>query len=100
MKLLRKLVTVVVLLAMLGIGTLFALQNREPVALDLLVYTFAPQSLALWLLGAFALGGILGMLASSAIILRMRTSLGSSKRQLNRAQGELNKLRAETPVTP
>ena len=99
MKLLRKLLTVIVILAMVAVGVLFALQNKAPVALDLLVYTFEPQSLALWILTAFAAGGVLGMLASSGILLRMRASLGSSRRQLDRTSAQLNKLRDQGAAT-
>ena len=95
MKLLRNLLTVLVLLATLGVGVLFALQNEIPIPLDLLVYTFEPRSLALWILLAFALGGLLGMLVSSVILVRTRAALGSCKRQLEKAQVEVRKLRDE-----
>lgn len=96
MKLLRNLLTVLVLLATLGVGVLFALQNEIPIPLDLLVYTFEPRSLALWILLAFALGGLLGMLVSSVILVRTRAALGSCKRQLEKAQVEVRKLRDES----
>ena len=73
MKQFRRIITLVIVLAAIFVGVLFALQNREPVALDLLVYTFSPRSLALWVLVAFALGGIAGIAVSSAILLRGRT---------------------------
>ncbi|QIB64666.1 lipopolysaccharide assembly protein LapA domain-containing protein [Kineobactrum salinum] len=90
---LRKLLSVLVLLVMLAAGVLFALQNREPIALDLLVYTFAPRSLALWILLALALGGVLGLLASSVIILRLRAGLGVANRKLEKSRLELDRLR-------
>ena len=93
MKFLRKLIAVVVVLAMLAVGILFALQNKAPVPLDLLVYTFEPRSLALWVLGAFALGGVLGILTATGIVLRLRTSLGSTRRQLAKAKAEIDGLR-------
>jgi uncharacterized membrane protein YciS (DUF1049 family) len=93
MKFLRKLLTVVVILAAVSVGMLFALQNKTPVPLDVLVYTFEPRSLALWVLAAFAIGGILGMLACSAIMLRQRASLGSARRQLARSRAEVGELR-------
>jgi putative membrane protein len=93
MKAFRKLITLVVVLATLAIGVLFALQNKTPVPLDLLVYTFDPKSLALWILASLAMGGLLGMLASSAIVLRLRTSLASTNRKLTKANTELAKLR-------
>jgi putative membrane protein len=93
MKFLRNLLTVVIVLATLAVGVLFALQNKMPVPLDLLVYTFEPKSLALWVLAAFAVGGVLGMLISSVILVRMQASLAAVKRQLAKARAEAGKLR-------
>ena len=93
MKLLRNLLYIAIVVAMAAVGVLFALQNEMPVPLDLLVVSFAPRSLALWLLIAFALGGVLGMLMSSGMVLRTRTALASANRQLNRSRAELDKLR-------
>jgi len=98
MKFLRHILTVLVALAMVGVGVLFALQNEAPVALDLLVYQFEPKSLALWVLSAFAIGGVVGLLVSSALLLRMRASLRASRRQLEKTRAELNELRAEGSV--
>lgn len=89
MKLLAKFFTLVIVLAMMIIGILFALQNKQPVPLDLLVYTFTPQSLALWVLCAFALGGLFGLLMSSLYLVRMRASLGVAKRELGKARTAL-----------
>ena len=97
MKLLRKLLFVAVALAMVALGVLFAVQNETLVPLDLLVYRFDPHSLALWILLAFALGGVLGLLMSSAIMLRQRASLGAVRRQLTRARAEADKLRGASP---
>jgi putative membrane protein len=98
MKLLRNLLTVLIVLATLAVGVVFALQNKVPVPLDLVVYTFGPQSLALWILVAFAFGGLLGMIVSSVILVRTRASLGSCRRQLDRAQAEVSKLRSTGPL--
>lgn len=98
MKHLRKLLTIVVVLATLLASVLFALQNEVSVPLSILVYTFEPQSLALWVLVAFAIGGALGMIVSSVILVRTRASLGASRRQLERALQELRSLRNASPV--
>ena len=95
MKILRKLLSILVVLATLAIGVLFSLQNKAPVPLDLLVYTFEPQSLAVWVLLAFVLGGVLGLVVSSLIIVRTRASLVACKRQLGRAREESSKSRVE-----
>ena len=94
MNVFRKLLTLVIVVATIAVGVLFALQNKAPVPLDLLVYTFNPKSLALWILASLALGGLLGLLASSAIVLRLRTSRASANRKLAKATAELAKLRA------
>ena len=93
MKFLRSLITILILIATLAVGVLFALQNKAPVSLDLLIYTFDPKSLALWVLLSLAVGGVLGMLISSGIVLRLRASLHSSNRKLSKAQTELDGLR-------
>lgn len=93
MKLLRKILYVLVGLAMLLAGILFALQNRDPVALDLLIYRFSPHSLALWLLSALGIGSLLGLLASGFIILRLRASLAVAGRKLDKCDRELDALR-------
>jgi len=88
-RLLRNLLSIAVVLVMVSVGVLFALQNRQQVPLDLLVYTLAPKSVALWVLSALALGGVLGVLVSSLIMMRMRIALGSTKRQLDKARAEV-----------
>jgi uncharacterized membrane protein YciS (DUF1049 family) len=98
MKQLRKLLTLIVVLAMLVASVLFALQNKAAVPLDLLVYTFGPQSLALWVLVAFALGGVLGMIVSSVILVRTRASLSACRKQLDRARDDAAKQRSNTAV--
>lgn len=100
MKFMRKIITVLIVLATLAVGMLFALQNKTPVPLDLLVYTLEPRSVALWVLLAFAVGGLLGMLACSAIVLRQRASLGSARRRLDKSRAEVGRLRdAPTEVS-
>jgi putative membrane protein len=94
MNLLRKLLTILVVLATVVVGVLFALQNTTLVPLDLLVYTFDPKSLALWVLAAFAAGGVLGMLTASGIILRLRTTLRMANKRTAKVMSELDTLRA------
>lgn len=93
MSLLRKLLILLVLLATITAGVLFALQNAVLVPLDLLFHTFEARSLSLWVLAAFALGGVLGMLTASGIILRLRNAVRTTRRQLVRARAEVDTLR-------
>ncbi len=93
MKQLRTIFTIILLLACVALGVLFALQNEQAVPLDMLFFSFSPRSLALWVLVAFALGGIVGLLVASLYMLRLRAALGSSRRQLARARAELEQVR-------
>ncbi len=94
MKFLSTILSILVIAATTGAGVLFALQNKTPVPLDMLVYTFEPRSMALWILGAFAIGGFSGLLISSGMVLRKRTALAVSDRQLKRTREELEQLRS------
>ncbi|NQY02581.1 MAG: DUF1049 domain-containing protein [Halieaceae bacterium] len=93
MKAVRTLITIAIVVAMLALGVLFALANDGIVALDVLIYRFESGSLALWVLLALALGGVLGLLASSVMMLRLRARNASLTRKLTRAKTELEKLR-------
>lgn len=99
MKLLRTLITVLILLAFVAIGVLFALQNKQAVPLDLLIFSFSPRSLALWILVSFGLGGLAGLLVSSLYMLRSRTALGATRRRLVRTEAELAQLRSKEVST-
>lgn len=96
---LRKLLALATALAMAAVGVLFALQNPDPVPLDVLVMTLPPRSLALWVLGALALGGVLGVLLSSFAMLRLRARLIAARRQVASAQAELDRQRTRDLAT-
>ena len=95
---LRKLLMLAIALGMAAVGVLFAIQNPEAVPLDVLVITLPPRSIALWVLGALTLGGVLGVLLSSLAVLRLRTRLIAARRQIASAQSELDRLRTRDLV--
>ncbi len=82
MNFLKNLLYFAVVMATLGLGALFAVQNTATVPLDLLVIHLSERSVALWVLLAFASGGIIGMLTSIGLVLRLRTALLRANRQL------------------
>jgi uncharacterized membrane protein YciS (DUF1049 family) len=84
MHILRNILLFLIALAMLALGALFAVQNDVAVPLDLLVVYLPARSVALWVLLALALGGILGLLVSLGMILRLRTRLAAAHRRLER----------------
>lgn len=93
MRLVRSLLGGMILLATITAGALFSLQNSAPIALDLLVVQLPARPASVWLLGMLVIGALLGLLASSILALRQRTSLARQRREVSRLQTEVDKLR-------
>ncbi|MCZ6829025.1 MAG: LapA family protein [Gammaproteobacteria bacterium] len=96
MRFIRNLLTFLLLCGVLLVGLLFAVQNTDLVPLDLLVFQLSERSVALWVLLAFALGGVIGMLTNMGLVLRLRASLMQAKRKLLAA--EKTQLKEQTQV--
>ena len=92
------LLTFLVLCAVLAVGMLFAVQNTVEVPLDLLIIQLSPKSVALWILLAFAVGGIIGMLTSLGLVVRLRTALMRANRKLTQAERARVKMEASPAV--
>ena len=94
MRWLARLATAAVLIAVFSFGVLFTLQNDTPVKLDLLIFQFQEQWLALWVLAAFVVGGALGVLVGMFASLGMKRKQLSATRQLKAANKELDKVKS------
>ncbi len=93
MKLLNRWLAYFVILIVLIIGVFFSFQNDAQVPLDLLVIQLSEQRVSLWILLAFAVGGIIGMLISSLTVVRLRSRSLRLQRKLDKQNKELNALR-------
>ncbi len=82
---------VLVLIALLGLA--FAVLNAAPVKLELYLRT-VEMPLSLAVVGAFALGAALGIIASLGLILKSRRELARCRRQADHMEQELHNLRA------
>ena len=82
MKYLKNILYLAAFAGVLALGVFFAIQNTATVPLDLLVISLPERSIALWVLLAFGAGGIIGMLTSMGLVLRLRTTLLRVNRQL------------------
>ena len=89
MRLIGSILVIVLLLAVLGLGLLFTLENDVLVPLNVLVAELPEQRLSTWIILAFFLGGISGLLASSFAILRLQASRLSLRRQLAAKPGKV-----------
>lgn len=89
-----RLLVVMLLLGVLVIGLLFSIQNAIEVPVDLLVLQTVPRPLATWLIIAFVFGGVSGLLAGSAALLRLQARQVQLRRQLGNCEKELAQLKA------
>ncbi|MBK6287151.1 MAG: LapA family protein [Gammaproteobacteria bacterium] len=64
---------------------LFSLANNSPVPLDLVLVSLPEASLAVWVIGAFVLGGVCGLVAASTAIWRARLAVLALRRELRKA---------------
>ncbi len=88
MLLLKRIVIGILLLLVLIFGMAFSVQNTAPVPLDLLLIQLSEQSVALWVLLAFALGGLSGIAVSMVAIIRLRGGQRTLRRQIKKNKGE------------
>ena len=88
MKFLRNMLFFVLLGAVLILGVWFAMENPAAVPLDLLVVQLSARSIALWVLLAFAIGGVVGMCINIALVVRLKAALMLSNRRLEEARQE------------
>ena len=86
MKFLKNLLVFILLAGTLVLGALFAVQNTAQVPLDLLVIYLPERSIALWVLLAFAIGGVVGMLTNIGLVWRLRAALLKANRRLSRLE--------------
>ncbi|MEQ5802335.1 LapA family protein [Halomonas sp. H10-9-1] len=95
MRWLKGLILAIILLAVLLVGILFAVNNREALPLNLIWIELPPASLSVWLLASLAAGVMLGMLAMSGVYLRLRALLTRAQRHNQQQRKELDKLRVQ-----
>ena len=82
MKYLKNILYFAAFAGLLVLGAAFAAVNTATAPLDLLVVYLPERTIALWVLLAFGAGGIIGMLTSMGLVLRLRTTLLRVNRQL------------------
>jgi uncharacterized membrane protein YciS (DUF1049 family) len=98
MKFIKTLLYLLIAVVMVALGAMFAVQNEATVPLNLLVVELPERSVALWVLLAFAVGGVLGMLTSLGVVLRLRASLLAANRRLHKRSS--NKPVTTLPAAP
>ena len=72
----------ILLALILVLAVLFTVQNPDKASLDLLVVQLPEQRVALWVLVAFALGGLCGLAISSITLFRLKSQTLLLQRKL------------------
>lgn len=93
MGLIKRWLGYVVLVGVLLFAIFFALQNDTAVPLDLLIVQLPAMHNALWIMLAFALGGVAGLSISAVALVRLRSRNALLQRRLDKNQQELSQLR-------
>ncbi len=93
MRWIKLLIVAALVLLIAAYGVLFSIENDTAVAVNLLFLQLPELQLSLWLLAAFALGGVGGLLAGSVGLLRARAQHLAVSRRLLKAERELDTLR-------
>lgn len=86
MKVIVRLLYLLILLAIIVAGMLFTFRNTAEVPLDLFFVQLPPASLSFWMLASFATGGLLGVLFTLGIALRLKTGNVLLNRELGKAR--------------
>ncbi|MGB1907076.1 MAG: LapA family protein [Spongiibacter sp.] len=85
MRLLKSLLALLLVIAVIVIGLLFSMENTATVPLSILVTDLPEQRISTWILLSFFLGGCLGLLSSTLVILRLQASRIALRRSLEQS---------------
>lgn len=96
LKWLKRALLIIVLALFLFLGIFFAIRNDQSVTLDLVLWHGPELSIALYMIIAFAVGVVLTLLASSALLFQLERRVRRQTKQLSRQQSELEELRKAT----
>lgn len=93
LKWLKRVVLLVALAFFLFVGLFFAIRNGQVISLDLVIWQLPELSVALYMIIAFAIGVIMALASSSALLFRLNRHVRKKNKQLVSLQAEVDNLR-------
>lgn len=93
LKWLKRVVLLVALAFFLFVGLFFAIRNGQVISLDLVLWQSPELSVALYMIIAFAVGIVLALASSSALLFRLERTIRKQAKQLGSQQAEIDNLR-------
>ncbi len=95
----RKLLILLSVLFLALLALVFSLNNQEPVSLDFLVFNTPSHGIAVWIILAFVLGALAGILITLLATVRASATRRQLQKRLARAERSLAHSRAENNRT-
>lgn len=92
---LRKILITVLVLVLILLALVFSLNNQMAVSLNFLLFETPPHGVAVWIIMAFVLGALVGVLIATFATVRTSVSRRSLQKRLDRAEQALEKARAK-----
>ncbi|MDX1588782.1 MAG: LapA family protein [Oleiphilaceae bacterium] len=94
---LRKVLMILLVIALILFVLVFSLNNQQSVALDFFFFETPTAGVAIWILLTFVLGGLLGMLFTSLALFRSSLARRRAERQRQKTEKALTRERQQAP---
>lgn len=92
-KILKRIIFVVVLVAIFALAVVIALKNTSPMEFNFLMFKVS-TSAANVVIGSFVAGGLVGMLAGMGLVLRLQVTKRWAERKARKFEDEIHKIRS------
>ncbi|MDX1818666.1 MAG: LapA family protein, partial [Marinobacter sp.] len=92
---LQKILIILLVLVLVLLALVFSLNNQMAVSLNFLLFETQPHGVAVWIIMAFVIGALFGVLMTVLATVRTSVSRRTHKKRLDRAEQALEKTRAE-----
>tara|TARA_Y100000780_G_scaffold86311_1_gene78191 strand:+ start:2077 stop:2379 length:303 start_codon:yes stop_codon:yes gene_type:complete len=92
---LRKILITLLVLVLILLALVFSLNNQMAVSLNFLLFETQPHGVAVWIIMAFVIGALVGVLVTTMATVRTSVSRHHLQKRLERTEHALEKSRAQ-----
>ena len=92
---LQKILIILLVLVLVLLALVFSLNNQMAVSLNFLLFETQPHGVAVWIIMAFVVGALVGVLMTMLATVRNSVSRRTLQKRLDRAEQALEKSRAQ-----
>lgn len=96
---LQKVLLILLVLCLVLVALVFSLNNQMAVPLNFLVFETQPHGVAVWIIMAFVVGALVGVLITLLATVRKSVSRRNLEKRLVRSEQALEKSRAQNDRT-